>query len=134
MFTEFELRILNIDRAEVIKKLETLGARKVHDEVLQRRYIMDFPDGHLDRDQGYLRLRQVGDLRIECTFKRRIDNASIRNAEEINLEISDLEQARELFEQLGLVVVKYQENKRLTYERNGVTFDIDTWPGKNTYV
>lgn len=134
MKIEYELRILNIDKAGLVQRLEKVGARKIHDEVLQRRYIMDFPDDRLQSHNAWLRLRTVGGHKVECTLKQRLDNQSIRNAQEIEIEISDFETARELFEGLGLEVKKYQENKRLRYHKNGVVFDIDTQPGCRPYM
>ena len=115
MNIEFEIRILNINKSAVVKKLESIGAHKVHDEVLQKRYIMDFPDNRLWKQQSWLRLRAVGDLKVECMIKQRLDNTSIRNAKEIYCEIDNLEKARELFEFIGLEVKRYQENKRIEY-------------------
>ena len=38
---EYEVRILEIDREEIIKKLEAMGAKKIK-EGLQKRYVYDF--------------------------------------------------------------------------------------------
>jgi len=134
MNVEFELRILNIDKGAIVKKLESIGAHKVHDEVLQRRYIMDFPDNRLWKKGGWIRLRKAGDLRVELSFKKRSHPHTIDSAKETYLEISDFDTAHELLKQIGLEDKRYQENKRMRYKKNNVVFDIDTWPGKNTYM
>jgi len=134
MQVEYELRILNINKREVIDKLEVIGATKVHDEVVQKRYIMDFADNRLHQQAAWLRLRQVGNLKVECQIKQRLDNTVIRNAQEIQLEINNLEAGRSLFEFLGLEVKRSQENKRIKYQLGKVFFDIDTWPGKKPYI
>lgn len=38
---EYEVRVLEINREEIIKKLERLGAKKIK-EGMQRRYVYDF--------------------------------------------------------------------------------------------
>ena len=134
MQIEFELRILNIDKQALVKKLEALGATKVHDEVLQRRYIMDFPDGRLGKQHAWVRVRKVGDLRVECTLKQRLDNTAIKNAQEIEFEVSDFDRIVEFLEFLGLQKIGYKENFRLRYHFEGATLDIDTFPQLNPYL
>lgn len=134
MKTKFELKILNIEKERFVEKLGQIGAVKEHDEVLQRAYIMDYPDNRLWKQKAWLRLRDVGGSKVECTLKQRLDNTSIRNAQEIEVEVDDLEKAKELFEFLGLRVVHYREKKRLTYRLGLVIFDIDTWPNCRPYI
>ncbi len=134
MQIEFELRILNIDKQALVRKLESLGAKRVHGEVLQRAYIMDYPDGRLWKQHAWLRIRDVGGMKVECIIKQRLDNTSIRNAQEIYCEINDLGSARELFEFLGLEIKAYREKKRMEYRLGNITFDIDTWPDRKPYL
>lgn len=134
MKIEYELRILNLNKKEIAEKLISIGAKKVHDEIMQKIYVMDFPDNRLHKKHSWLRIRSTGNAVIECSIKQRIDNTSVRNAQEIEMTISDLEIGRELFEFLGLRVITYKEKKREKYQKNGVIYDIDTWPGKNSYL
>ncbi len=134
MQTEYELRILNIDKDAVIKKLESLGARKVHDEVVQQRYIMDFPDNRLWKSDGWVRVRKVGDERVELTYKNRTHPHTVDSTHEVCFEVSNADEALDFLKEIGLEVKRFQENKRIKYRKNNVFYDIDTWPGKQPYV
>ena len=57
MKTEIEERVLEINKEEVIKKLEELGAKKVGDWH-QRRYVYDFMP---KRENEWIRLRNNGE-------------------------------------------------------------------------
>ena len=134
MQTEYELRILNVDKADILKRLGHIGARKIHDEQLQRRWIMDFSDNRLWRDGGWVRVRKVGDLRTELSYKQRSYPHAIDSSKEIYLEVNDGGALLNLLQTIGLEVKKYQENKRLRYALDDIVFDLDTWPGKKPYL
>ena len=57
MHTEIEERILEIDKDKIIKKLESLGAKKAG-EWFQKRYTYDFTP---KREGQWLRLRTNGE-------------------------------------------------------------------------
>ncbi len=129
MGKEFETHILNIDRDALVKKLESLGATKIKD-VLQKRITFDYPDKRLDAINAFLRVRDNGAGKIELAYKRNplSQESGVSASEEIELEISDMEKAREFFLAIGLEVKQFIETKRITYKLNDLTFDIDEWP------
>lgn len=57
MHKEIEERVLEINTQEIIKKLESLGARKVGDWY-QKRYVYDFKP---KRENEWIRLRDTGE-------------------------------------------------------------------------
>lgn len=128
MKTEFEARILEIDKEEFIKKLEEVGATKVND-FHQRRYVYDFKPVV---DSKWIRLRDNG-VKTTLTIKN-ISNDNIDGTQELEIEVSDFEKTNKLLNELGYESRSYQENKRTRYMYKNIEIDIDTWPMIPTYV
>ena len=75
---EIEVKVLKIDKSEIISKLKELGAVKIKDEY-QYNYVFDREDRFLKKEyNGYLRIRktvsQNNKEEIELTLKRNISN------------------------------------------------------------
>ena len=128
MHTEYEVRILEIDPAEVIRKLEELHAELLWDRV-QRRYVYDF---HPVDKNRWVRLRTNGD-KTTLTIKNLV-TSEIDGTQEIEIEVSDFERTNLLLKELGYEPKGYQENRRIQYNLNGVEVDIDYWPKIPTYL
>ncbi len=135
---EIEAKFLDIDPAEIEKKLTAVGAKKVRDFSYRRR-VFDYPDWRLDKNGGWLRLRDEGD-RITLAFKQRLgikDHGGLTNdsgMREVEIKVSDFEKTATLLLDLGFVEKHYAENKRTRWEKDGVEFDIDTWPQLEPYL
>lgn len=128
MKTEYEVRVLEINKEDMIKKLETLGAIK-NGEYDQRRYTYDLNP----KDQSkWIRLRTNG-ITTTLTLKN-IENTTIAGTKELEIEVSSFEDTREFLERIGFKHKAYQENKRIQYILDGVELDIDTWPLIPTYM
>lgn len=129
MIQEFETHLLNIDRAALVAKLESLGAKKTKD-VLMRRVTFDFPDRRLDAERAFIRVRDNGAGKIELAFKRnaRSGETGVMASDEIEFEISDMGIAQKFFEAIGIEAKQFIETKRLSYELGDLHFDIDEWP------
>lgn len=128
MNIEYEIRVLEIDVADMIKKLEELGAIKVG-EWNQRRFVYDTKPRH---DSKWFRLRTNGEV-ATLTYKN-VEKNSIDGTKELEIEVSDFDKTNELLELMGYVNRGYQENKRIRYMLNGVEIDIDSWPMIPTYM
>ena len=128
MNTEYEVRILEIDKASFINKLEKLGAEKVGD-FFQKRYVYDFNPVVKGK---WIRLRTNGD---ESTLTiKNIVSPLIDGTKEIEIAVSDFDKCNYILNELGYKARSYQENKRVRYIFDGVEIDIDTWPMLPTYV
>ena len=128
MKTEYELRVLEIDKNKLIKDLEEMGAIK-RGEYNQKRYVYDLNPPEPDK---WIRLRTNGkDTTI--TYKN-VQTKNIDGTKEVEIIVSDFEVANELLENIGFKSKAYQENTRIQYELNGIEIDIDTWPLIPTYV
>ncbi len=128
MKTEYEVRVLEVDTEEMIKKLEKLGATK-NGEFDQRRYTYDLDPNDQSK---WIRLRTNGTT-TTLTLKN-IENTTITGTKELEIEVSSFEDTKELLERIGFKPKAYQENKRIQYILDGVELDIDTWPLIPTYM
>lgn len=128
MNTEYEIRVLEINKQKLIEKLEKLGAEFKGDNE-QRRYVYDV----IPKEDGkWIRLRTNG-KKTTLTYKNVVDT-TIDGTKELEVEVSDFEKTNELLENMGIKNRGYQENRRTQYVLNGVEIDIDSWPMIPTYV
>ena len=122
MHTEYEVRILNIDKEEVVEKLNKLNATFEWDE-LQRRYVYDFIP---KVDNKWIRLRTNG-KKTTLTIKNLV-SSEIDGTQELEIEVDSFERTNLILKELGYEAKGYQENRRRQYLLNGVEIDIDSWP------
>lgn len=127
--TEYECRILNIDLESFVSKLESLDAKN-KGEKFQQRYVYDFDP--VDPN-SWIRLRTNGD-NVTLAIKDIKNRSSISGTDELELGVTDFETANLVLERLGYNHRNYQENKRWSFELNGVKIDIDSWPLIPTYA
>lgn len=128
MKTEYEIRVLEINKEEIIKKLENLGAVK-KGEFEQRRYVYDLKP--IEKGK-WIRLRTNG-KKTTLTYKDIVSN-TIDGTKELEIEVDDFDRTNEFLERIGFASRSYQENLRIQYILNGVEIDIDSWPLIPTYV
>ena len=128
MNTEIEVRVLNIDKEDLISKLEKNNAEFIGDW-FQVRYVYDF--NPIDRHK-WIRLRTNG---VDTTLTiKEVQNKTLEGTKELEIVVSSLEDTHKILEKLGYKRRSIQENKRIRYILNDVEVDIDKWPGLNTYV
>ncbi|MGD9569254.1 MAG: class IV adenylate cyclase [Sedimentibacter sp.] len=134
---EREVKVLNIDKDEIEKKLINIGARLIKDEN-QINYRFDTVDGYLKRTHnGYLRIRVTknllnGETKNTLTFKRSLKRNTLRVNEETETEISDWENAAKIIELLGYKQKRPGYKHRRSYSYDNIIFEIDTWD-EDTY-
>jgi adenylate cyclase class 2 len=129
---EKEVKVLDIDKEEIERKLIELGAVLIKDEN-QINYRFDTEDGVLKKKyNGYLRIRRTennltGEIKNTMTFKRSIKRDSLRVNEEIETDISDWESAAKIIELLGYKRKRPGYKHRRSYVYDNIVFEIDTW-------
>lgn len=131
MQAEIETRFLEINKDEFIKKLALLGATDNGEEKLEE---IIFYDKDLSwKGKGkFVRLRKTKG-KVKLTYKNNT-HQTVDSAQEIELEVSDLEKCAELFNNIGLKAIRQIEKYRHTFNLGDVTIDIDTWPKIPTYI
>ncbi|MBQ9790020.1 MAG: CYTH domain-containing protein [Clostridia bacterium] len=128
MQSEIEIRLLECNEDDIIRKLEICGAEFVGDWV-QKRYCYDFDPV---KENSWIRLRTNG-KETTLTIKE-IQSAEIDGTKELEIVVSDFETTNEILRKLGYQVRSVQENRRIRYMFDGVEVDIDMWPMIPSYV
>lgn len=129
---EREVKVLNIDKEAVEKRLIEIGAILAKDEE-QTNYRFDTDDGFLKKTyKGYLRIRitknnLTGQIKNTMTFKRSIKRDSLRVNEETETEISDWKSTAKIIELLGYKQKRPGYKHRRSYLYENILFEIDTW-------
>lgn len=123
--TEIEVKVLEINRPEVEKRLSVLGAHKVFDGKIHALYY-DLPDQRLRTDGLTLRLRMEGPKAV-LTLKTDIANAAAKERQEIETEISDFEVMRNMLETLGFSAWLEMKKHRTSYELPDGHVEIDRY-------
>ncbi len=128
MHTEYEVRVLEIDKENLIRKLEKLGAEKIADFNYKRKIYNFIPKD----DNKWIRLRTDG-KKTTLTIKK-LESLEINGTKEMEVEVSNFEETNNILNELGYTAHTYQENKRTRYVLNNVELDIDSWPYIPTYL
>jgi adenylate cyclase class 2 len=129
--TEIECRFLEIDKEALLKKLRDLGAKDKGEVMLEEKVI--YKTGEVwNHGNGFIRIRKSGDG-IQMTYKEH-RAATVDGAFEIEFGIDDYDKAELLLKTIGWGNSRAQQKLRHTFELDGVTIDIDTWPKIPPYV
>lgn len=134
MAQETETKILNINLAELISKLTALGANKTQDTRLFVDWyrIKGIGEGE---DPWFLRIRTYSNGKSEVTWKANSKITGVaRTHREINMFVTEPDKMAELFIAIDLEHYAHQEKDRVSFELNGVKFDIDTYPDMPPYL
>lgn len=128
MAEEIEAKILEVDIAELEKRLAALGAVR-EGEHLYRIHNFDFPGYPLREDHSWVRLRTDG-AHTTLTFKKQHE----AHMEEVEVAVNDFDTAHAFLHSIGMIEKHAQEKKRITWQKGGITYDIDTWPLLPTFL
>jgi adenylate cyclase, class 2 len=134
---EIETKVLEIDKEELIRTFESLGAQKVSDTKLIAEWYQ--PKGFVREKENtvawYLRIRGNEDGYTEVTWKGKSDVLGVsRKHKEINLKVEDREKIRDLFKEIGLEPCAYQEKFRTSWHYKDWQFDLDQYPDMPAYL
>lgn len=131
MQKEIETRFLDINKDELVKKLVSFGAVDQGEEKLEE-IIFHAADMSWVGKNKFVRLRKTKG-KVRLTYKENVGQ-TVDSAQEIELEVSDLDKCSEFFDKIGLEPMRRLEKYRQTFKFDGVTIDIDTWPKIPSYV
>lgn len=125
---EIEVKIRNIDKADIIKKIEEFGAKKIFTgKVIDYRF--DTPERDLSRQGKALRIRQKGKyIYLNLKGKKKsIEN--ITGRDEIGVKISNFKTMHRILNELGYIKIFELNKYRTEYRIDNITFDIDEYVG-----
>ena len=130
-YLEIEARFLDIDAAALKQKLTELGATNFGDDLFEE--IIAYSKEWADYKRMFLKIRKTKNG-VFMTYKHQRED-TVDGTEEIQLKIDDFEKAITFLKRLGFdYIMRHQQKKRHSFELDGVTIDIDTWPKIPTYV
>ncbi len=122
---ETEVKILNVDEKEIENILLKFGAEQIFNDEITTQFF-DFEDSRITKAKNVLRLREDG-KRLLLTFKKILSKQSAKEAEEYEVEVSDLQTLKKILESLGLSETGNIQKHRTSYRLNHIRFDIDTY-------
>ena len=122
MQTEYEVRVLEINHEDLVKKLEELNA-EFKFEALQQRYVYDLKP---KQDNKWIRLRTDG-TKTTLTIKD-LQAKTIDGTKELEIVVDDFDKTNQILEELGYKNRGFQQNKRTQYILDEVEIDLDRWP------
>ena len=122
---EIEVKVLEVNKKELEKKLKEIGAKKLFSDrkVIQENY----DNQELKKKNAAIRVRQLG-KDIFITFKQFKEiRKNIKSCKEIEFQVSsDFKTVQDMFGSLGLERYHRIEKVKTTYTLGTTTFDIDT--------
>ena len=127
MENEIEAQFLDINKEEIRKKLEKLGAKLVMPEVLMKRIVFYVSE------HSYARVRDEGQ-KIVMTYKNVLNEKSILGTKEVNVVVDDYENAILFLKSCGLRPKSYEESYREKWILDDTEICIDTWPWIPTFL
>lgn len=116
-YLEKEIKILDIDVQDLIIKLKELGAEEVFND---KRIIthFDYQDGKLQKEKKIVKLTEEGSLKLTYSEEK----------ESIKLRTSRKQETVDFLNRLGLLPISESLSHRISFEWEGVDFDIDEFP------
>lgn len=131
MYIEYEATFTHVDKDDIRKRLEKIGAQLIRPEYMQRRLVFNLPKGH-EIKGGWARVRDEGD-KITMSIKI-VDGDTITDQKEVCLTIDDFEQGRSFMKLMGASEKAYQETRRELWKIGDVEVTIDEWPFLEPYI
>jgi adenylate cyclase, class 2 len=132
MMREIEVKILDIDRGSIEKKLVSLGAKKVFEGILEA-YYFDYNDIRLRKAGKSLRLRKEND-RTLLTLKQKVHDKKFKIRNEYEIELSNFNKTKQILGLLGLHISSGIKKKRTAYSLGEIHLEIDKYLGRYSFV
>ncbi len=130
--TEIEVKILEINRKSVEKKLIALGAKKIFDDEIHAIYY-DLWDNSLKKSGKALRLRKEGKRTI-LTLKLQVENAWAKERAEHEAEVCRFEDMKTVIEGLGYAPWLEMQKHRTSYEFQNTHVELDHYYGQHDFI
>ena len=129
---EVEVKILGINKSELISKLVQLGAKKVFEGEMEICYF-DFEDASLRKAGKIVRLRTKGE-RAELTLKEKVSKEKMKVNNEFETLVDSFDAAKKILEKIGLKEGGQMKKHRISYSLEDAHFELDTLPKIPTYL
>ncbi len=135
---EIEVKVIEVNKAGIEKKLKSLGAKKAFSGKIEA-IIMDFPDKRLKKSGQILRLRKMtadnGEVKCILTHKHaKKKSAKVKTAKETEFEIGSFDGMKEVLMEAGLVQIGGMDKHRTSWAIGKSHVEIEEYLGKFKYV
>lgn len=125
---EVEVKIRNIDKKDILDKIEKLGGKKIFSgKVIDYRF--DTPDRDLSRQGKALRIRQKGKYIYLNLKGKKKSVENITGRDEIGVKLSNFKTMHRILNELGYIKIFELNKFRTEYRLNDITFDLDEYVG-----
>ncbi len=121
---EIEVKVIEINKELVLEKLLELNAQKIGEYDI-RASIFDDVEKSFKKKKQLIRLREKGKTFI--TFKGKAINGFVREAEEIEFEVSDFVLAKKFLEKIGLIAFELKPKHRTSFKIKNALIEIDEY-------
>lgn len=127
---ETEIKILNIDKGELVKRLEYFLAKKEWAGMIEAVYL-DTPELGLKKQGKVLRIRKAyGKVEVAVKEKADEDEGDYKTRKEYQVDVDDFETAISIFGGLGFTCETFRyRKKRTTYSLGRAKVEIDEIKG-----
>ncbi len=129
---EHEVKILEINEEQIIRKLESLGASLVFDGDMNSSYY-DLVNDNLRKSGKMLRIRKK-ENKTFVTLKVSKKNDEMKINTEHEVEVSDFETMKIIFQHLELNEFAQDFRKRRSYKLKDSTVEINKYPDIPTFL
>ncbi len=131
MALEIEVKILQIDVEETMRKIEKFGGVKTYEgEVITTYYDSR---NKLDKQGRVLRLRRK-DGKTEVTFKEKISDEQFKSMNEFETTVGDFKTMDTILRGIGFKPCRELTKRRTSYSIGEIHFDIDTYNEFPTFL
>lgn len=132
MGIEIEATFVAPDIAVIRNRFVALKGVLIHDRLLTRRRIYDFPDLRLDKQAAWVRLREDASG-LTLTYKQRTAE-TLTGMVEHEVHVDSFEETSRLLEAVGLTQKAYQESYRGHWRIGECDVLFDEWPWLPAFV
>jgi adenylate cyclase class 2 len=130
MKTEIEAKFLNINHDAMRETLKSVGAVCKQPMRMMRRVTFGTPE--MNSKNAFMRIRDEG-YRVTMTYKQ-FDEMSLTGAKEIEVTVSNYEDALTLVKAAGIETKSVQEARREVWHLDDIEIMLDEWPWLNPYM
>lgn len=120
---EIEVKILNVDKKAIEKKLISMGAKKVFEGDIHAIFF-DFADQSIRKNKRTIRLRREGEKNV-LTFKEPVPHNNLKIRQEYETEVEDFNMTKKILENIGLFEWLSLKKRRTSYKLTDARFEFD---------
>lgn len=122
---ELEVKIIEVNPEEILQKLADMGATKSFDGEM-RAVFLDDSDKSIAKGGNVLRIRQEGS-ETRLTFKSHISKDGIKEMEELETSVADVDTIIQIFRQLGYSITRQTRKFRTQFDYKGTHIVLDDY-------